>query len=94
MAWGPVLLSLLGRLALAVALVAALMRWVLPWLIAAMARSQELLLVFALAWGTTLALAQRFAPQAAVELLHVYTVPFEEKLRFAGVGDEVIAGYR
>ncbi|TSE21591.1 Glutathione-regulated potassium-efflux system protein KefC [Tepidimonas alkaliphilus] len=54
-AWGPVLLSLLGRLAVAVALVAALMRWVLPRLVAAMARSQELLLVFALAWGTALA---------------------------------------
>ncbi|TSE21592.1 Universal stress protein [Tepidimonas alkaliphilus] len=47
------------------------------------------------AWSApTLALAQRLAPQAAVELLHVYTVPFEEKLRFAGVDDEVIACYR
>ncbi|HSW51891.1 MAG TPA: cation:proton antiporter, partial [Sulfuricaulis sp.] len=32
-----------------------LMRWVLPAVVAAMARSQELLLVFAIAWGTGLA---------------------------------------
>lgn len=42
----------------------------------------------------TLTLAQRLAPQALLELLHVYTVPFEEKLRFAGVEDHVIATYR
>ncbi|WP_334133530.1 cation:proton antiporter [Tepidimonas sp.] len=54
-AWTDVALSLTGRLLLAVALIAALMRWVLPRLVAAMARSQELLLVFALAWGTGLA---------------------------------------
>ncbi len=53
--WSAVALSLVGRLLLAVVLIAALMRWVLPRLVAAMARSQELLLVFALAWGTGLA---------------------------------------
>ena len=31
------------------------MRWVLPAVVAAMARSQELLLVFAVAWGVALA---------------------------------------
>jgi len=31
------------------------------------------------------------APRALVELLHVYTVPLEEKLRFAGVDDDTIA---
>jgi len=36
---------------IAVALIAALMRWVLPRLVAAMARSQERPLEFALAWG-------------------------------------------
>lgn len=41
-----------------------------------------------------LALADRLAPQALVDLLHVYGVPFEEKLRFAGVDEEVIATYR
>ncbi|MCK7502597.1 MAG: cation:proton antiporter [Comamonadaceae bacterium] len=37
------------------ALLFVLMRWVLPRLVAAMARSQELLLVFAIAWGVALA---------------------------------------
>jgi Kef-type K+ transport system membrane component KefB len=50
-----VALSLVARLALAVVLVAAVMRWVLPRLVMAMARSQELLLVFAMAWGLGLA---------------------------------------
>lgn len=50
-----VALSLTGRLAGAAVLMFALMRYVLPPLVAAMARSQELLLVFAVAWGTGLA---------------------------------------
>ncbi|WP_334133531.1 universal stress protein [Tepidimonas sp.] len=33
-------------------------------------------------------------PHAHVRLLHAYRVPFEEKLRFAGVPQEVIARYR
>jgi len=32
-----------------------LMRWVLPRVVAVIARSQELLLVFAIAWGVALA---------------------------------------
>lgn len=52
--WG-VVASLVGRLVLAVALIAGLMRWVLPRVTAMMARSQELLLIFALAWGLGLA---------------------------------------
>jgi len=47
--------SLLGRLALAATLLVVLMRWVLPAVVASMARSQELLLVFAVAWGVALA---------------------------------------
>jgi len=47
--------SLLVRLAGAAALLFVLMRWVLPALVASMARSQELLLIFALAWGVGLA---------------------------------------
>ena len=47
--------SLAWRLAAAAALLYVLMRWVLPRLVAAMARSQELLLVFAIAWGVALA---------------------------------------
>lgn len=49
----------LGEVVLKLALVgvglALLMRWVLPHLLRWMAASQELLLVFAVAWGTTLA---------------------------------------
>jgi Kef-type K+ transport system membrane component KefB len=47
--------SLVARVAGAGALMFVLMRWVLPRLVDAMARSQELLLVFAIAWGTALA---------------------------------------
>jgi len=51
----PVLVSLTWRVLLAAAALFVLMRWVLPPVAAAMARSQELLLVFAVAWGTGLA---------------------------------------
>jgi Kef-type K+ transport system membrane component KefB len=54
-AWSAVLLSLSWRLAAAALALFVLMRWVLPALVAAMARSQELLLVFAVAWGVALA---------------------------------------
>jgi Kef-type K+ transport system membrane component KefB len=47
--------GLLGRLAVAAVLLFALMRWVLPKLVATMARSQELLLIFGVAWGVGLA---------------------------------------
>jgi hypothetical protein len=50
-----VLPSLLVRLLGAVALLIVLMRWLLPAVVAAMARSQELLLLFAVAWGVALA---------------------------------------
>lgn len=50
-----VLLSLLWRVALAGASLYVMMRYVLPRVVARMARSQELLLIFALAWGTGLA---------------------------------------
>jgi Kef-type K+ transport system membrane component KefB len=53
-AWS-VALSLLGRVAGAAVLTYVLMRWVLPWLVRGMARSGELLLIFAIAWGTGLA---------------------------------------
>jgi len=47
--------GMLLRLAAAAVLLAVAMRWVLPRAVAAMARSTELLLVFAVAWGTALA---------------------------------------
>ena len=52
---GAVLLSLSGRLAAAAAAMFVLMHWMLPVVVAAMARSRELLLVFAVAWGAFLA---------------------------------------
>jgi Kef-type K+ transport system membrane component KefB len=54
-AWFDVLMSLGWRLAAAAAVMFVLMRWVLPAVVSAMARSQELLLVFAIAWGVALA---------------------------------------
>ena len=47
--------SLVARIAVAAVLLFVLMRYVLPRLARAMARSQELLLIFAVAWGTALA---------------------------------------
>jgi Kef-type K+ transport system membrane component KefB len=54
---GPtdVILSLLWRVALAAAALYTLMRYALPRIVAMMAQSQELLLVFAIAWGVGLA---------------------------------------
>jgi universal stress protein E len=40
------------------------------------------------------ALALRFAPQADLVLMHTFSVPFEEKLRFAGVDDDTVGLYR
>jgi Kef-type K+ transport system membrane component KefB len=50
-----VLLSLALRVGLAAVGLFVLMRWVLPAVVSLMARSQELLLLFAVAWGTGLA---------------------------------------
>ncbi|MEO7160382.1 MAG: cation:proton antiporter [Polaromonas sp.] len=52
---GDVVLSLAWRLGAVAALMYVLMRWPLPKVVATMARSQELLLVFAVAWGVALA---------------------------------------
>lgn len=51
----PVVVSLIWRVAVAGGLLWLLMRHVLPRLVRAMANSQELLLIFAIAWGTGLA---------------------------------------
>ena len=40
------------------------------------------------------ALVQDFAPQAELVLMHTFSVPFEEKLRFAGVDDDTLGLYR
>lgn len=47
--------AILGRVLVAAALLYVLMRYVLPPLMRTMAKSQELLLIFAIAWGTALA---------------------------------------
>jgi len=53
--------SLLLRITIAGIALYILMRWVLPWLVGVMARSQELLLIFAIAWGTGLAAVGEWA---------------------------------
>ncbi len=47
--------SLAGRIAVAAVLLVIAMRYILPRVIAMMAQSSELLLIFAIAWGTALA---------------------------------------
>jgi Kef-type K+ transport system membrane component KefB len=54
-ALGEVVLSLVLRIGAAAVLLYLLMRFVLPRLVRTMARSQELLVLFAIAWGTGLA---------------------------------------
>ena len=53
--WAALGASIGGRVLAAALLFYALMRYLLPPLVRLMARSQELLLIFAIAWGTTLA---------------------------------------
>ncbi len=50
-----VLISVVLRLAVVVVAMFILMRYLLPKIVARMARSQELLLIFAIAWGTSFA---------------------------------------
>jgi Kef-type K+ transport system membrane component KefB len=52
---GLLVLSIIARLAVALLLVVLMMRYVLPRLMDVLARSPELLLIFAVAWGTSLA---------------------------------------
>lgn len=53
--WDQVILSLTVRLVAAGVTIFVLMRYLLPYLVRRMARSQELLLIFAIAWATGLA---------------------------------------
>jgi CPA2 family monovalent cation:H+ antiporter-2 len=39
-------------------------------------------------------LAREVAPDAEIVLLHIFNVPFERKMRFAGVSDDLINQYR
>jgi Kef-type K+ transport system membrane component KefB len=58
---GSILLMLLARLVVSGLLLWLLMRFVLPPVVKVLARSQELLLIFAIAWGTSLAALGEFA---------------------------------
>jgi Kef-type K+ transport system membrane component KefB len=89
-----VLVSLGWRLALAAAALFVLMRWVLPVVVAAMARSQELLLVFAIAWGVALAALGEwagFSKEAGAFLagFSLASTPYREAMnaRLTGIRD-------
>jgi Kef-type K+ transport system membrane component KefB len=91
---GQVLLSLGWRLAAAAVVMAVLMRWVLPRVVAAMARSQELLLVFAIAWGVALAALGEwagFSKEAGAFLagFSLASTPYREAMnaRLTGIRD-------
>jgi Kef-type K+ transport system membrane component KefB len=92
--WTAVLLSLSWRLAAAAVAMAVLMRWVLPAVVAAMARSQELLLVFAIAWGVALAALGEwagFSKEAGAFLagFSLASTPYREAMnaRLTGIRD-------
>ncbi len=92
--WLQVAGSLGTKLAGAALLMAVLMRWVLPRLVAAMARSQELLLVFGMAWGVALAALGEwagFSKEAGAFLagFSLASTPYREAIsaRLAGVRD-------
>jgi Kef-type K+ transport system membrane component KefB len=93
-AWQDVVLSLGWRLGVAAAAMFVLMRWVLPVVVAAMARSQELLLVFAIAWGVALAALGEwagFSKEAGAFLagFSLASTPFREAMhaRLTGIRD-------
>ncbi|WP_291008947.1 cation:proton antiporter family protein [Hydrogenophaga sp.] len=89
-----VALSLSWRLALAAVAMYVLMRWVLSVVVASMARSQELLLVFAIAWGVALAALgdwAGFSKEAGAFLagFSLASTPFREAMnaRLTGIRD-------
>ncbi|MGQ3054916.1 MAG: cation:proton antiporter [Roseateles sp.] len=89
-----VLLSLGWRIGAAAVAMLVLMRWVLPALAAAMARSQELLLVFAIAWGVALAAVGEwagFSKEAGAFLagFSLASTPYREAMnaRLTGIRD-------
>lgn len=92
--WLAVLASLGWRLALAALVMFVLMRWVLPAVVAAMAHSQELLLVFAIAWGVSLAALSEwagFSKEAGAFLagFSLASTPYREAIsaRLTGIRD-------
>ncbi|MFY3384295.1 cation:proton antiporter [Paracidovorax sp. MALMAid1276] len=92
--YSMVVASLLGRLAAVGLLMFVLMRWVLPRAIALMARSQELLLLFGVAWGIALAALGEsvgFSKEAGAFLagFSLASTPYREALsaRLTGLRD-------
>ena len=92
--WADVLPALALRLVGIGLLMWVLMRWVLPRVVAAMARSQELLLLFALAWGVGLAALGEwvgFSKEAGAFLagFSLASTPYREAMsaRLTGIRD-------
>ncbi len=88
------LLSLVGRMVAFALLLFVLMRYVLPQAVRAMARSQELLLLFTIAWGTGLAALGEwmgFSKEAGAFLagFSLASTPYREAMsaRLTGVRD-------
>ncbi len=93
-AWLSVALSLVGRVVAAGVLLAVAMRYVIPRVVASMAKSQELLLVFALAWGVALAALGEwagFSKEAGAFMagFSLASTPFREAInaRLTGIRD-------
>lgn len=93
-AWIETLTSLALRLGGAAVILFVLMRWILPALVAGMARSQELLLVFAIAWGVALAALGEwagFSKEAGAFLagFSLASTPYRESMsaRLTGIRD-------
>ncbi len=89
-----VAVSMGARLLGAVVLLGVLMRWVLPVVVASMARSQELLLIFAVAWGVGLAALGEwagFSKEAGAFLagFSLATTPYRDAMsaRLTGIRD-------
>src|SRR5690606_2138345 len=94
LAGGEALLNMLLRIAAAIALLYVLMRWILPRLLASIARSQELLLLFAIAWGVGLAAIGEwagFSKEAGAFMagFSLASTPFREAIgaRLTGIRD-------
>jgi Kef-type K+ transport system membrane component KefB len=93
-AWMSVALSLVGRVVAAAALLAVAMRYIIPRVVASMAKSQELLLIFALAWGVALAALGEwagFSKEAGAFMagFSLASTPFREAInaRLTGIRD-------
>ena len=92
--WFSVGVSLVGRVVAAAMLLAVAMRYIIPRVVASMAKSQELLLIFALAWGVALAALGEwagFSKEAGAFMagFSLASTPFREAInaRLTGIRD-------